>query len=250
MTHLRPVPYPRIAIWSFVLIPLIVVGATETIKSYLIWRIRIVDYMDLVFMAPFLLVMLLYFNHQVYYKKKERELYFISLGMLAVTMYGHAMHLTGNTINTYSTEIHQYLDQIPPDTYELIYFFDEDLGHWLLYTGLIGSLGLWMIADQRYQPASWQDYAAGGLLGVCYAIAIIESSQAFIGFAAAVWLIACALYRSRSVHKNGLLTGLYQELSQSLWYRLGITTAIMLVAGEIVYFVAFGSFIQPSQLGF
>ncbi len=235
----------RTAIWIFVLTPIVVVGLTEAFKTYLIWRLRIVDFVDLVFTAPFFLVMLLYFNHRIFMGQKERKLYLVSLGLMGLALYGHAMHLVGNAINTYSTEIHHYLGQIPPDTYEMIYFFDEDLGHWLLYTGLFGSLGVWMIADQQAKTLAWFDWLPGGVLGLSYAISLIESSQAWMGVAAAVWLVACALWNAGQAGKK-----LGEQLMQLPWARFGVTAAGMLILGQLLYLAIFGSFVQPSQLGY
>lgn len=38
-------------------------------------------------------------------------------------MYGHAIHVTGDTIHTYLTEIHNYKQYIPNDAYELVYIY-------------------------------------------------------------------------------------------------------------------------------
>jgi hypothetical protein len=233
------------AIWIFVLVPIVVVGLTEAFKTHLIWHLRIVDFVDLVFTAPFFMVMLLYFNHTIFEGQKERSLYLVSLGLMILTLYGHSMHLVGNAINTYSTEINHYLDRIPSDTYEMIYFFDEDLGHWLLYIGLFGSMGMWIIADRRTNKLSWFDWLPGGVLGFTYAISIIESSQPWMGFAAAFWLGACAIWSSRQA---GVKLG--EQLMRSRWARFGISAAGLLVFGELLYLVIFGGFIQPSQMGF
>lgn len=244
----RPGQYSRNMTWIFVLVPIVTTVMTEAFKTRLIWRIRLVDFIDLVFLAPFMLIMLLLINDQIYLGYNDRRLYRISLGLLCLTMYGHAMHLTGNAINTYSTEVHQYIDRIPSDTYELIYFFDELLGHYLFFTGILGTFGVWILADQRSQIASWQDYAAGGLLGVSYAIAIIESSQAWFGFVLSTWLLLCACYQSKCGTKCSLRK-FHQHMADSYWFRFGVVTAVMILLGEILYYFTFGSFIQPSQLG-
>lgn len=236
-------------LWVFVVIPILVVTFGEAFKNRIIWRMRVTDLIDLVFLAPFFLVMLLYFNHHVFYGQKERKLYLVALGLMTLVLYGHAMHLTGNAINTYSTEIQHYQDRIPADTYQLIYFFDENLGHWLLYMGFFGSLGIWMMADGKATDqtgtAYWQSILPGGLLGLSYAIAMVESSQPWMGFASAGWLIVCAIWSANQLRK-----GLRERWFESKWVRFGLAAALMLCIGELVYLAMMGSFIQPSQIGF
>jgi hypothetical protein len=47
---------------------------------------------------------------------------------------GRTVHCAADAIHTYATEIHpEYKMRLPTDLLELIYFLDEDLGHWLLF---------------------------------------------------------------------------------------------------------------------
>lgn len=47
---------------------------------------------------------------------------------------GRTVHCAADAIHTYATEIHpEYKVRLPADLLELIYFLDEDLGHWLLF---------------------------------------------------------------------------------------------------------------------
>jgi len=232
-------------VWIFVLIPIFVIFITESFKTFLVWRIRIVDFVDLVFIAPFYLIVMLNIINTVFYENINRKHLFLSLGFLGIMLYGHAMHLVGNAINTYSTEINHYLDNIPPDSYELIYFFDEILGHIIFFVGLFGSIGLWIIADQQVQKPSWQEWVAGSISGLAYAIALIESSQPWMGIVAPLWLIFCLIISSRQNFRNIQL-----QLKNSFWARFGTASAIMILIGELFYLIIMGSFIQPSQLGF
>jgi hypothetical protein len=235
-------------LWLFVIIPVLAVVFGEELKTRLIWRFRVVDFIDLVFLSPFISIMLIYFNQQVFFEQKERKLYLVALGLMVLTLYGQAMHLTANAINTYSTEINHYQDQIPVDTYQLIYFLDEDLGHWLFYIGLIGSFGIWMVADSQdtgnIQRRVWYGTLPGALLGMSYSVSIIESSQPWLGFTGAVWLLGCALWSSSKLNLT-----LKMRWLGSIWVRIGLTTALMLVIGELAYLIIMGSFVQPSQLG-
>lgn len=250
MSHTRKktVQIQPINLLVFVLLPILAILIGEMLKTRMIWYIRTTDMIDLLFLSPFYLVMLLFFNHKVFSGQRESNLYLVGLGLMGLTLYGQAMHLTGNTINCFGTEIRNYLDQIPSDMYQLIYFLDEDLGHWIFYAGMFGSLGVWMIADlpdSALPHPGWKVASlAGGLFGLSYAVAIIESSHPWIGFLAAVWLLGCSIWGSR---RYGL--GWQHRWKQSIWVQFGLAAALMLVIGELAYAGWVGGFIQPSQLG-
>jgi len=118
------------------LVPIVLVVVTEVNKTVLIWHIRIVDFIDLVVQAPFFLIVL-YLLYRLFLDDMPDPWFgFAAMAFGCLFLYGHAMHVTANAINTYSTEINDYLNIIPSDTYALIFFFDERLGHLLIYTGL------------------------------------------------------------------------------------------------------------------
>jgi hypothetical protein len=95
-------------LWSLVLVPLSVTIITELNKTVLVWHMRIVDFTDLVLLAPFYLINLIAI-HKVVFNNKNSHLSFLSFGLIGIIMYGHAMHLTGNTINTYSDSASSFL---------------------------------------------------------------------------------------------------------------------------------------------
>jgi hypothetical protein len=58
--------------------------------------------------------------------------------LITIFQVGRSVHIAADAIHTYATEIHpHYKQQVPADMLELIYFLDEDLGHWLLFVQYI-----------------------------------------------------------------------------------------------------------------
>jgi len=113
------------------------------------------------------------------------------------------MHWTANAINTYMTEYNlekQLRSQVADEVYNLIYFFDEHLGHLIFFSSLHAMISLWTIfhtswtlsSPCRHSTASrlhcslvWFEFllpiAAGGACGVVHTIAFIEGSSKWLG---------------------------------------------------------------------
>lgn len=230
-------------LWSLALVPLIVTITTEQSKANLVWYIRIVDFVDLIFLAPFYLIILIAI-HQIVFEKKNTALSLFSLGLISIFMYGHAMHLTGNAINTYSTEIRDYKPIIPPDTYELIYFFDEILGHLLIFGAIFFLLGIWSLECTLQDDNIIQTFGSGLVFGLSYSVALIESGQPWLSFIAILLLVGSNYWKSLKEKRS-----LYNLWATNPITRFSITAMVSLVIGQIIYLIVFGSFIQPSHLG-
>ncbi len=233
----------NILLWILVVVPSITVVITELNKRVLIWHIRIVDFVDLVFIAPFYLFILLSIHAVIFSNQPGRWMQWLSFSCIGVYLYGHAMHLTGNAINTYSTEIRNYKDMLPTDTYELIYFFDEKLGHWLMFGAFFLLLGIWTIAS-NITGKSWGAVGSGAVFGLTYAVFIIEGSQPWLGFVVSLCLVGCNFWKK---HKSKDSWRHYYFTHPIAAF--GMTSAILLVLGEIIYALIFGGFIQPSSIG-
>jgi hypothetical protein len=70
--------------------------------------------------------------------------------LLCVFAYGHAMHWTANAINTYMTEYNLEKGlraRVDDEVYELIYWFDEHLGHAIFFTTLHAFVAVWTLAS-------------------------------------------------------------------------------------------------------
>jgi hypothetical protein len=231
-------------LWIFTVVPILIIAITEANKRFLIGYMRIVDFADLTITAPFFLLTMLAILATIYSGEQPNRLFWVSLFLIGIFLYGHSMHMTANAINTYSTEIQNYRAIIPNDTYSLIYFLDEDLGHWLLYFGLFGILGLWTYKSNIVSDRLGSAFMCGALAGIAYAVAIVESSQPWLGPILSVWLFCCnvaALKRQGQTLKNTWRSNPMMQYTTMV--------AIFILVGMVVYFLVMGSFVEPSQLG-
>jgi hypothetical protein len=231
-------------LWLLALVPPVTMGLVEWKKTFLIWHIRIVDFTDLVVLAPFYLIVFLLIQ-SVIFEKKQGRLFWIAVGLIGLFLYGHAMHLTANAINTYSTEIHNYQSQIPPDTYEMIYFFDEDLGHWILFAALFGLMGVWLYAEDLVDPSLWKTAIPGIMVGLVQSVTIIESSHPWIGLIAFAYLAVIV----------GLRVQIRRESLIDIWRQRPLARFVMvaglsILLGELIYLAVTGGFVEPSQMGY
>jgi hypothetical protein len=231
-------------LWTLTIVPILIVIATEANKRVLIGYMRIVDFIDLVITAPFFLLISLAIHAVIFSGKPPNKSYWASLVLIGVLLYGHSMHMTANAINTYSTEIKNYRDIIPNDTYSLIYFLDEDLGHWLLYLSLFGLLGLWTWSCRLEISKFSSLLVCGSLFGVAYGIAIVESSQVWLAPLLTIWLFGCNLFIARKNSQRFL-----DLLRTNPMAQFTTMAAICVIVGISVYFGITGGFVEPSKYG-
>ena len=241
----------------YVLFPSIVFLVAELNKTFLIWHIRIVDFVDLVIIGPFYLVMMILIygsvnlgeglsERQRTESSRERVIGFV-LAMLFFE--GHAMHLTANAIDTFSFEINDYKNIIPQDTRELIHFLDEFLGHLLLFIGLMGliALLLWIEAArvsenarELTQSENVLCYVLGIIYGVSMTIGAIEASY-FIGFWNVYAILGLFLVYS-------LFGKDREKLDRLVYSKIIIAFYLTIPTATAIYWLIVGSFTQPSSL--
>lgn len=229
-------------LWVLTVVPLIVTVVTELNKRILIWHFRIVDFIDLTLLAPFFCVLLFFLHKNIFSEQENSNWSWVSLGFIAIFLYGHAMHLTANSISTFSMEIRNYGEIIPKDSYELIYFLDEILGHWLVYIGLFGVIAVWTAKSKTQTTSFLPSFICGALFGLAYSISIVESTLVWVGVLFFIVSMVSIFYNAKYVifssYKNGLMS----------IFSLG--AAIFMLLGELAYYLVVGSFIEPSKLGF
>lgn len=238
----RPSRWVVFLLWGLAVVPSLISVLTEINKTHLVWYVRVVDFCDLVVTAPFYLVSLISL-HGLVVSRERRFAYWLGFALIGIFMYGHAMHLTANAVNTYSTEIRNYASVIPPDTYALLHFFDEDLGHWLSFGAYFALLGLWLWEDRFVGIPQIQTVFPGVLLGIALAIAVVESSHPWLGMVASVLLVGLALLRS--LREHGTLVKLWKDRPVG---RFALAGASAMLVTELLYRIIVGDFTQPSAL--
>jgi hypothetical protein len=231
------------------LVPTVVTLLTELNKGIVIWRFRIVDMADLVILAPFYFIALVWLRGIFFQRDRSTSFSHLSLGFIALFIYGHAVHLTANAINTYMTEVHNYQDLIPLDTYQLIYFLDEKLGHVLLFVGLFGlflvcahseSKSVFSVLQKR--EIAWLS-AVGLLQGIAIGIALIEASLSILAY---VFPVAYAVFTSTIFSQyEQRLPGYFARRPFAL-YLCAFCLNLILI--PTAYILLLGRFVEPSTL--
>lgn len=74
----------NILLWLLVSVPMVVIPVTEANKRILVWNIRVVDFVDLVFLAPFFLVILLSLHGVVFRGRPDQPTQWLSIGLIGM----------------------------------------------------------------------------------------------------------------------------------------------------------------------
>jgi len=237
------------------LLPLIATLIAKALKGQLIWYMRLTDVLDLVVAGPFMIAAI-FSIRQLYLEQLDRNncrrlWETFSFVALATFIYGYSMHLTANAINTFSTEIRDYHNMLPNDTYQLIFFLDERLGHYLIYLGLFTLWNLFAIGENRNTISSNLSNRSNlsvvllGLLhGASLAIALIEAEMVWgvLVFCIATGLVFLILLKTTK-------QSIRDYFSWRPWSRFLATSLVGIVLGSLIYLAIFGGFTEPSQLG-
>ncbi|MCP3933895.1 MAG: hypothetical protein GY708_00835 [Actinomycetia bacterium] len=156
---------------------------------------------------------------------------------IAIYLYGTGIHIT-NVIEIYSREEEGVTSG---DVYDLIYFLDEGLSHYLQFIPLFFVLGWFVMHDRPGRTGSPTLALLFGVgHGVERAIGIIEGGKWFLGPPTVVWLTMCVVLR---MCRRG------PEARDEFFVRYAITFCVTLPLAQVAYWLRFGSFDQPSNLG-
>ena len=241
----------------YVLFPPLILLIAELNKTFLIWHIRIVDFVDLVILGPFYLVMMIIIYGSIRLdqgSKKGKRMETTKeqvMGFVFAMLFfeGHAMHMTANAIDTFSFEINDYKSTIPQDTRELIHFLDEFLGHLLLFIGLMGLIVLLLWIEIAHASNQGQEltrnenvicYALGTIYGTSMAIGAIEATY-FVGFWNA-YAILGLFFAYWLIKKNR------ERMKKLVYFKVIVAFYLTIPIATGLYWLAVGSFTQPSSL--
>ena len=240
----------KILLAIIIILPFFLLIGREIAWGQTIGYFRVVDLADLFILAPIYAGILLFLWFRMRKFDTPRWLLIFFLVFILIFMYGHAVHFTGNSLNTYITEVNDYKDQMPADVYDMIYFLDEEFSHIILFIGSTGLIAGWLMFDQLVQappilPKNKLFVILVALLyGVVQTYAIIEARTLILAPIIILSLTAVWLWLWR---KSGLGFG---EFFRSRPFTMLV--AIMLVAfvGAIVTWgLVFNGFPQPSEMG-
>ena len=222
----------------------------EAVKTQLAWYFRYTDLIDLVLIAPLYLISFVWLEEQFVDARKSPRIRRVFLILAMVFLYGHAMHITANAVNTFSTEIKHYLPQIPADTYALLYFLDETLSHYIVFIAKFGIFACILLLDtatktgEGANPLYKWAFSLGCLYGVWEAIVFTEGQKVILlpilaSGLGLVWLILWRRQGGKAIDylRSGVMTAFVGGL---------IPFAFI---GLFLYALITGGFIEPSKLG-
>jgi len=157
----------------------------------------------------------------------------------AIWVMGHGMHLSANSIDNLAEALAKkhVLDITATTIYQLDYFFDEQLGHYVWHIGTLALTAVLLWREWR-KPAGlrtlWRAAGMAGLLyGFTYFAIFIEGQTVLLGlpFAVAVVLLALIWGRQRLAQQPVLA-----------FFFIACLVALVLFAGWGVYWRGFPQF--------
>jgi hypothetical protein len=152
---------------------------------------------------------------------------------------GHGMHLSANSVDNLIDALgtNPATNIKGTDVYRLVFFFDEQLGHYVWHTGLIGLPALLIYFEWRHaveSPVQWRmTILAGIIYGITLFCIFIQARTLFMGFPFA---IAVVLF--------GLIWGRKQLAQCPLlaFFFVSCIVAILLFTGWGLYWGGFPQF--------
>ncbi len=168
--------------------------------------------------------------------KKHRRLQFIGTAAIALILYGIGIHVT-DAIEVLSRE-REGITEGP--VYDLVYFFDEGLSHYIQFFPLFFVMGWFLIFDRPGRTgAAYFALFLGVAHGVERAVGIIEGEKWFLGPAVMAWMGTAAWIRWRRVGSAAF---------DEFFFRHAIAFLLILPACQIAYYIWFDAFPPPSSL--
>lgn len=240
----------RVLLIVAIVLPLFLWLGREAVAGQIIKFFRAADLADMLILAPIYGIFLIYL---LYYMAKYEAPTALLIAFIAFSflfMYGHAMHVTANAINTYSTEVNDYRDIIPQDSYALIFFLDERLSHFILFTAATGLIGCWLLFEQIVEAPFLfpKNLVIILLIGIVYGFvqsyAAIEAQMVWVLYPMFIILLALWFFFWRR-SKLFLLEFLRCYPFSSFVVAMALFTFIITLA----FGMLFAGFPQPSEIG-
>lgn len=168
--------------------------------------------------------------------KKHRRLQFISTAAIAIILYGVGVHVT-DTLEVLSREREGITDG---SVYDLIYFLDEGLSHYIQFFPLFFVMGWFLIFDREGRTGNaYLALFLGVTHGVERAVGIIEGEKWFLGPAVMTWMATAAWIRWRRVGSAAF---------KEFFFRHAMAFLLILPVCQVVYYLWFDAFPPPSSL--
>ena len=168
--------------------------------------------------------------------KRHRRRQFIGTIAIAIILYGIGVHVT-DTIEVLSREREGITDGA---VYDLAYFLDEGLSHYIQFFPLFFVMGWFLIFDRPGRTGNaYLALFLGVAHGVERAVGIIEGEKWFLGPAVMAWMGAAAWLRWRRVGSAAF---------GEFFFRHALAFLLILPVCQAAYYFWFHSFPPPSGL--
>ena len=239
--------------WFLVLLivaPFALLIAREISRGGLIGYMRVADVGDLLLLSPLYAVIVIYLLFYMGRHGAPAWIQIIFISFSFIFIFGQAMHLTANAINTFATEVRDYKEILPEDLYSLIFDLDERLSHWIMLTGAIGLIGTWFVYDrQRISPPVFPRNLilitlVGAIWGMVLAIGVIEARMVIVAIPVILFLAALWIWYWRKSGDRLLDFAVGRPFTGFVATLIVFSLTFFLVWGVI-----YRGFPQPSELG-
>src|SRR5574341_208979 len=167
--------------------------------------------------------------------RRHRRQQFIATFAIAILIYGIGVHVT-DTISVLGE--HEGTTDGP--VYDLGYFLDEGLSHYIQFVALFFVMGWFLIYDRPGRTG--YPYVAlflGVAHGIERSIGIIEGEKWFLGPVVIAWMAVAAYLRWRRVGS---------AVTSEFFFRHAVAFCAILPITQAVYYIWFHSFPAPSSL--
>jgi hypothetical protein len=167
--------------------------------------------------------------------RKHRRLQFAATFAIAILIYGIGIHAT-DTLSVLS----ERKGETDGEVYELIYFLDEGLSHYVQFFALFFVMGWFLIFDRPGRNAF--PYIAlflGVVHGIERGVGIIEGEKWFLGPIVLAWMGLAIWLRWRRVGSAA---------RSEFFFRHAVIFCLALPLTLAVYYLWFQSFPPPSSL--
>ena len=168
--------------------------------------------------------------------KTHRRRQLVGTAAIAVFFYGVGVHVA-DTVEVFARE---HEDITSGAVYDLIYFIDEGLSHYIQFVSLFFVVGWFLIFDRQGRTGRRRlALFFGAAHGVERGLGVVEGEKWFLGPAVFAWLFAAAWLRWRRVGTAAI---------DEFFFRYAIAFLVLLPTSQAVYGLRFGAFTPPSAL--
>lgn len=220
------------------------VFGVDWFRTTLIDRIPVYLWVELLLYGPIMWLALTRLNTAVFAelplgghaRRTRQRQRFVGYAACAGFLYGVGIH-AADIVEVYSRE---HAGIAEGDVYELVYYLDEGLSHYVQFVSLFFLLGWFVLWDRPGRSTIHRlVLVLGAAHGVERSLGVVEGEKWFLGPAMAAWLLVAAWVRWRRVGGGA---------ADELFVRYAVVLAVTLPVGQALYFARYGAFTPPSSL--